>query len=421
VPFKHILKVANPSPYERSDYVEIDDLDALGVPSALDDANLQLIRQLPQGPREEVAFQIDHPFGRRAGYRTLTFFSSNTPPGDPDYRQHTAEFSLEEGTPHDVSSAVSPDILNVEHYSAPGVHQETWDPAIDVAGVELANGPDGLQVYFSLVPRPQPQSPFNYSGAVTSIQQQRASHMTGAGEFLAPYHVSPQKCWGQLTRLDFFPLPWERRCYQEESLLGQAGNEPRYTLVWSKAGPLRATVTLKSEPIKVQYVFEPFFKPDVKELTCHLYRIISMYPNKEFYAEQLIVRPGGEGLDPRRRFSLAFRAHYYSHLAYPEECPHQLARSEQIPDYFAVWKSFAVQHRGFTFASDSHVRALKVTPSEIRWRLQFGHEHRCVHLFPFHCWPEEGLAPSHEVGHTAWYERLWKPLQALPLNRYQAP
>jgi len=432
VPFKHIIKVANPSPYERSDFVEIDDLKALGVPLTLDERNLRLIRQWPGGFGEEVPFQIDYPFGEKAGYRTLAFFSRNTPPGDPDYSQPTAEFSLEEGTLHDFSSAVGRDVLKVEHYSAPGVHDSNWDPARNVIGVELANGVappeqnqrelNGLQAYFSLVPRPEPTSPFNYAGAATSILHHRAWNMTGAADVLAPHYPwrphAPQKCWGQLTALDFYPLPWERRYFQAESLLGQAGNEPRYTLVWSKAGPLRATVVLKSTAIHLHYIGEPFFKPDKKELTCYLYRVISMYPNRESYAEQLIVRPEGDGLDPSDRISLFLRPHYYSYLDYPQDVPPQVAWLENVPDYFAVWRSFANLHRGYAFASDSHVRALQVTPSEIRWRLHLGHEHRCVHLFPFHGWPDERVEPLQEVGHTGWYERLLKPLQALPLNRY---
>ena len=432
MPFKHIIQVANPSPYERSDFVEVDDLKALGVPSTLDDRNLRLLRQWPGGAQEEIAYQIDYPFGRKAGFRTLAFFARNTPPGDSDYSNHTAEFLLEEGTPHNFAAEQNPDLLKIQHFSAPGVFDSTWDPAKDVIGVELSNGVapperhrtdlNGLQIHFNLVPRPEPTSPFNYSGAATSILHHRGWSMTYAADVLAPhypYHPhSPQKCWGQLTHLDFYPLPWERQFYRTESLLGQAGREPRYTLAWSRTGPSRATVVLRSEPIQVQYVGKPFFKPDKKELTCYLYRIICMYPHTEFYTEQLIVRPEGEGLDPSDRISVFFRAHYYSYLDYPEHVPTDVARFEDIPDYFAVWRSFGTHHRGYAFASDSHVRALKVTPSEIRWRLQLGHEHRCVHLFPFHAWPEEGLAPFQEVGHTGWYERLLKPLQALPLNRY---
>jgi hypothetical protein len=437
MPFNCILKIANPSPYERSDFVEVDDLKALGVPPNLDDSNLRLMRRWQGGFREEIALQVDYPFGRQTGYRTLTFFSRNTPPGDPDYKDHTAEFLLEEGTPSTFTGAVSQDALKVQHYSAPGVCDRDWDSAKNIIGVELSSGVappeqnrgdlNGLQLYFNLVPRPEPASPFNYSGAATSILHHRGWGMTLTADALAPHYPyrphSPQKCWGQLTALDFYPLPWERRYYQTESLLGQGGKEPRYTLAWSKTGPLRATVTLKSEVIHVRYEGKPFVQPDKLDLSCHVYRIISVYPNKEFYTEQLIVRPEVDGLDPSERISLSFRAHYYSYLDYPERVPVEVARFENIPDYFAVWRCFGPHHphRGYAFASDSHIRKLEVSSSELRWRLQLGHEHRCVHLFPFHAWPETDFSPYHEVGHTGWYEHLLKPLQVLPLNRYVSP
>jgi len=424
MPFTCAIRVSNPSPYERSDYVEIDDLESLGTPPGLDDTTLRLTRLWPPGNRQEVPFQIDYPFGKEAGYRTLTFFSPNTLSGDPEYAEHDndARFSLEQIESHAPGPRVSPEVMNIEHYTDRDTHQSTWEPEKDITGVQLSNGPSGLEVYFSLVPRPddspEMRSPFNYAGAATSIQHRHAARKTGAGEALAPFGDSPPKRWGQLTRLDFYPLPWERRYYQTESLLGEPGHEPRYRLVWTRTGPWRATVTLKSEAIQVRYGGEPFFDGN-KVVTCYLYRIISMYPGKEYYTEQLIVRPEWKGVDSRRRISLAFRAHFYSYLGYHEDHPHQLARFENIPDYFAVWKSFALEHRGYAFASDSHVRTLQVTPSELSWRLQLGHEYRCVHIFPFHCYPEGPLALFHEVGHTAWYERLFKPLSAIPLDRYE--
>lgn len=72
-----VIKVANPSPYERSDYVEIDDLGALGTPPELDEKTLRLTRLRP-GIQQEVPFQIDCPFGPKA-LRTLTFFAANIP------------------------------------------------------------------------------------------------------------------------------------------------------------------------------------------------------------------------------------------------------------------------------------------------------------------------------------------------------
>ncbi len=425
--FKHTIKVANPSSDERSDYVEVD-LESAGVPPDLYDKTLRLVRNWRTGSSEE-AFQIDYPFGREAGYRTLTFFSRNTPPGDTDYTRHTAEFSLEAGNPHNFADSVNPHLLRVEHYPTPGVGEVPWNPEKRYVGVKLLNGgaptqqdqvsSDGLQVYFSLVPRPEVNAPLNYSGAATSVLHHRAWR-GGPPEALAPVLFRPhsaEKRWGQLTHIDMAALPWERRSYQLESMLGEPGKESDYTLVWSNTGPLRATVTLKSKPIHVRYGGMPFFQPNERELTCHLYRIISVYPNQEFYTEKLILRPDEQRGAGKDRISIAFRAYYCSHLDYPAGFPLTLARFEDTPDYFCVWRSFAGQHRGYAFASEMHVRELRVTGSQISWRLARGHEHRCVHLFPFHGYPEEGFDPFHEVGH-AWYEWLYKPLLAIPPNRY---
>jgi len=442
VAFQTILKVCNPSPYQRSDYVEVDDLKALKVPSGLDDRHLRLLRLWHDGSREEIPFQVDYPFGKKVGYRSLTFFSRDTPPCDLDYRHHSAEFFLEEANPRDFGGTVDSEALKVEHCSVPGKFHRNWDPTAQISGVELSNGiapteagfagKSGLRVYFSLVPRPEPASPFNYAGAATSVLHYR-SWQSGGADMLAPYDLirphSPRKCWGQVTTLDFYPLPWERRFYQSYSLLRPDSTEPRYSLAWSRSGPLRATVTLKSEPFHVQYGGGPFLKPEKAELPCYLYRILSLYMEKEFYTEQLIVRPELGLLDPGDRISLAFRAHYYSYLDYPDVLDTTVARSEKIPDYFAVWKQTGDAHRGYAFASDSHVRQLEVwpewqnvLPTEIRWRLQLGHEHRCVHLFPFlGAYPHHNFEPYHEIGHTGWYERLLKPLQVLPLNRYVSP
>jgi hypothetical protein len=199
MPFKHTIKVANPSPYERSDYVEVD-LESAGVPPDLDDKTLRLLRNWPTGSTEE-AYQIDYPFGRKAGYRILTLFSRNTTPGDVDYGRHTAEFSLEEGSPTSFADRADPHVLRVEHYPAPGIPQESWDPGKHYVGVKLFNGGaptqqqqvhfDGLQVYFSLVPRPEVSAPLNYSGAATTVLHHRA-WKAGASEALSPVLIRPK-------------------------------------------------------------------------------------------------------------------------------------------------------------------------------------------------------------------------------------
>lgn len=422
------ISVANPSPYERSDFVEVD-LEAVGLPVNLDERTLRVFRKWRGRELQEIPFQIDYPFGRGIRRRILTLFSQNTPPGDPDYKTPTAEFLLQEGSRRDFSNSANGHVLKIEHYSALGVGETAWDSAKRIIGVKLFNGgspttreqiqSDGLQIYFSLVPRPEITAPINYSGAAPSILHHRAWKETDAPEVLAPYRTHPpEKRWGQLTHVDVSALPWERRSYQLISLLGEPGKEPEYELVWSNAGPLRATIALKSAAIHLEFGGSPYFQPDKRELICHLYRVISLYPHQEYYTEQLILRP--EGAPERDRISLAFRAYYSSYLDFTDDVDHFLARFEDIPDYFAIWKSFTSQHRGYAFASDTHVRDVRSTVTKTRWRLDRSHEHRCVHMFLLHGFHEERFDRFHEIGHS-WYERLLKPLRALPLNRYVSP
>jgi hypothetical protein len=447
-----IIEVANPSTYDRSDYVEVD-LASYGVTVAEADQRLRLFRiwseEKGHENKEEIAYQIDRLFGVSNPRRVLTFISSATPRSKKDnYKKPGAKFRLEvhdpaAGDPPDeekLRAAVHADLLKIEHYTTSPGCDSKWDPAKDVIGVKLFNGGElppldhrdraesGLQVYFSLVARPDQFSPFNYVGAATSVLHHRAwKHDPHFGEILvAPMAFrdhAPQKRWGQLTSIEFYSLPWERRWYQSESLLGKPGNEPRYTLAWSQTGPLRATVTLKSKPIQVRCGGGPFFQPRERTIPCCLYRVISLYPKREFYTEQLFINVEGEGIpELEERVSLAFRAWYHSYVDYPPEVSPVPARlSEDIPDYFAVWRQFSNERRGYAFACDSHVRNFILRGAETTWRLQLGHDHRSVHAFPFHPAPTGiagGINPLQEVGHTAWYEWLYKPLQAIPLKRY---
>src|SRR4051812_23803834 len=103
--FQKTLRVANPSPYERSDYLEIE-LSACEVPRGLDETSLRLYRIWPGNHREEVPYQLDYPFGRQSNHRVLTFISRGTPSGSDNYSTATAEFSLEEGAPSNFSASV---------------------------------------------------------------------------------------------------------------------------------------------------------------------------------------------------------------------------------------------------------------------------------------------------------------------------
>lgn len=218
---------------------------------------------------------------------------------------------------------------------------------------------------------------------------------------LSPFEEFPAKRWGQLNELVFFPLPWDLKLFHRKSLLGK-----EYDLVWSNSGIMRAVVTLKSAPMTIQYTGEPYFQPKELEVKCHLYRVIYVYPDKPFYTEELLV------LD-ERGFSINFRPYYLSLVHNPHGVYSELKRFEHIPDYFVSWKSFAGQNRGYGFAADAHIRRIQLNGDEIRWRLPLTHHNKCIHYFMFQSFAQ--FDPFHIIGHSGWYERVFKPLRVIPL------
>jgi len=407
------IGVANPSPYERSDYVEVD-LNKCGVDSSLGASDLKLFRVTPGGgPWQEVPYQIDHVLGNNVPggtKRVLTFLATNVPGGPhDDYRAAAIKYVLEQGTPTNFLSNVQKDLLWVgQYYEQPQGDEPAdgfnriWAPGRNAYGVKLKNG--RMEVYFSLVPHPKQWTAIDYAGAMTSLWFKDAEAATGAGEMLAPFQNAPEKRWGQIANIAFFPFPWQVTEMSKISLLGK-----RYELVWANAGTMRATVTVRSEPFVVVCRGNGVMQPEVVELRCRLYRVLSVYPEKPFVAEDVFVLT-------EQGMSLRFRACYYSHLSYPHGMNTELKRFEHIPDYFAFWKDFSEVHRGLGFASDMHIREVKHDASEIQWRLQLSHVKRCVHYAMFHGYADSSFDKFHDVGHFAWYERAYKPLRVVPFE-----
>jgi len=404
------IDVSNPSPYERSDYVQVD-LEELGVCPSFNENNLKLSRKNQDGSLTEVPYQIDYPEAKEPRRGIFSFRSERTPPGPDDYSRTGATFQLEEGTP---AAFNKPDSLYVGHYYDPATGEEPpdgfnrrWDKTRKkVYGVKLFN--DSFDFYMSLVPHPRFTTAIDYTGSVTNVCDYEARWRKGGGEMLCPWGECADKRWGQLTRLVFFPLPWELDGFRSLSLLGQ-----EYQLVWSRSGPIRAVVALKSQPLTIRYEGASFFKPSQLDVRCNLYRVVSVYPREACYLEELFVQTE-DGV------SLSFRPHYLSVVHHPEAVQIACARFEHIPDYFAVWKHFAGLNFGYGFAADSHARELETRGHEITWRLALSHRATSVHSFMFHGWGER-VDPFHWIGHHGWYEKVFKPLRTVPLQGRHGP
>jgi len=375
--FETRFSVSNPSPYDRTDYVQVS-LKSLNVPDKLDEESLALYKEHPDGHRQPIAAQIDYPAGRDGGIRVLSFLCPEAPRGSEDYSDEAAHFVLMEEMPQSPSK---PENLWIGYYH-PEPEIGEPDDGFNIVhrdnrplnGVKLANGT--IEAYFSLVPGPSSER--SLKGAVTSVLNHEAQLYTYSGEMLAPYWKDSNAFWGQVTQLVFFPLPWNPRWFHRYDLMQE---QYQYALVWAKAGPVRATVAFRLGPISVSYDGAPVFDGH-RDTVCDFYRMLYMYPRddargdqKPFYMEELFV------LMRDKRRSVAFRPYFASKVV-PADIPPEVKRFEHIPDYFAVWKHFGPNYRGYGFASDAHIRGLEVLGDQMRWRLPLAHHKRCVHYFP---------------------------------------
>jgi hypothetical protein len=403
--FEAEFSVSNPSPYERTDYVEVN-LGSLKVPYELGEESLKLYQIPPYGDRQPIAAQIDHPAGRGAGIRVLSFLCPRTPPGPEDYSGGTAHFVLTEEKPQ---AHATPGNLWIGYYHSepePGEPDDGFNlvhrDGRPLNAVKLANGT--LEAYFSLVPGLSPEQ--SLKGAVASVVNNQAGRYTYSGEMLSPFWKDARAYWGQVTQLVFFPLPWEQRWFHRYDLMQQ---QYQYELVWRKLGPVRATAAFRLGPITVTYDGTPVFAGSGVTL-CDFYRVLYVYPRddargdeKPYYVEDLFV------LMRQEHRSVAFRPYFASRVV-PADVPLEIKRFEHIPDYFAAWKHFGPNYRGYGFAADAHIRGLEVAGDGLRWRLPLSHQKRCVHYFPFLPELPAGFDFFHMIGHDGWYEKVFKPL-----------
>lgn len=415
--FKKEFSVSNPSPYERSDYVEVD-LKALEVPPELDEYSLILYRLNEKGGKKTpIPFQIDHILGEKNKRRFMTFLSERTPPGNNDYSAVSALYCLEKKKSDIFGKDKN---LRLGYYYAKPKKNEPADgysPEFQkervVKGVEFSNGE--IDFHLNLLPRSVINESF--SGAMTYICLKKASADNGRGEMLAHDWRHPYKKWGQLTQLAFFPLPWKTEWFHKVSML-----DKKYELIYSHCGPVRAVATFKSETIEIVFRGDPYFKPNYVKVQANLYRIIYVYPNSPFYTEVIFVQtPDG--------VSLSFRPYYASFLYYPDvissrlyknvdyvECEGYREVYQGNPSYFALWKYFTDGARCMAFASNIRIRSLEFASGNLEWRIANSHHNKSVHYFMYESDPGRWRDPLHTIGHDGWYQMIYKPLEVTPLS-----
>jgi hydrogenase maturation protease len=280
-----------------------------------------------------------------------------------------------------------------------------WDPDGRARGVRLIN--KRLTVWLNLVPDPENHGRNWFAGAATSVQLEHQEILdpfpAATGEWM---HHDPEKRCLQVAELQLPPPPHPIKSpYYSVPLFNHA-----YRLVAQNEGPVRASVTIASEPFD-------YMGPDPvsgmnRHLTCELYRVISLYAGADYLIEDLVVKGKPKGQDDEQfgaaAVNLSFAVRYFTHI----DLGHQpiLYRPPHVEGWFAIGSSVS-PYPGYGFATDLHIDAVSYphqgNEHQLSWQLLPGRSATCLHLFM----RGQTEADDSQTGRS-WYELLYEPLKA---------
>lgn len=404
------LQVYNPSNYDREGFVAIPLGDILSGVQTEPHRPIELT--LYDRRNNPIPFQIDPLDGPMCSRQDLSravlvfCLSHKLSPGPEDYSKSSDTVLLKLASTRGLEMLWS----NASEMKTPiddKLRIETSRTSGFPARVELANSQ--LLVSFNLRPSSSPDAPARtwwYSGSATSVRLR-------GHEMLAPWDLhwmghDPEKRCMQIDRIRVERHPSQTSTPQEFSLFDRP-----YELISASSGPVRASVTLASEPF--DYSYDDSTKQRCR-LGCRLVRTISLYANADYITEELSVR-AFDGSDTP--CDVHFTARYFACMdigfdPYVYQFPN-------VPDWFAVGRPDGYpeeRHPGYGFACDAHVHVPLANPHPhypdrekahrtFSWQLHPCRKATCLHLF-MHGTP--GGFDS-RIGHK-WYEIIYKPLRA---------
>lgn len=387
----HLLSIFNPSNYWRGGHFTIpwqpiyQQFQILPEELVLSD-----LRDLSHTPLNAQVDRIDPDDSSRD---TLVFSLPKViPPGSEDEVLASTFVRLDRGKPV-LSGLVEPSLEVV--YSASG----------QARGVRLSNS--RLVIWFNLIPAPEDNWQNWFSGSATSVQLDYQ-------ELLDPFRAAKGDWIGQDP---------EKRCVQVDELLLPEQFHPAsqyynvslfnhsYRLVSHSTGPVRASITIASEPF--DYICTEPRTGSKRHLICELYRVISLYAGANYLVEELYVKgkPRIEQdwvLNQQEVVYPDFAPRYFAHM--------NLGRTEDIQQVFPVFDWFAIgssepPYPAYGLMTNVHLNFLTHPhvghKSHFSWQLLPSNYAKCVHLF-MRGQPEGFDA---RVGHL-WYELIHKPLRA---------
>ncbi|MEA5502882.1 hypothetical protein VB735_07130 [Halotia wernerae UHCC 0503] len=391
MPSLNLLAVFNPSNYWRSGYITMP-WQAIAQQFQIPPEELVLseLRDLAHTP---ISSQIDRVDPEDADRDTLTFFLTNSiPPGSLDNVLASALILVEQGKT---------------------IPKKLGEPSLEVVygtdgqerGVRLVN--NRLIVWFNLIPAPEDKERNWFSGSATSVQLDHQEildpFLAAMGEWLGQ---DPEKRCMQVSKLQLPGSSYPKSPYYQVSLFNHA-----YRLVAQSSGPVRASITIASEPF--DYIGADPVTGHNRHLVCELYRVISLYAGADYLIEELFVKgkPKKEADrigDAPEIVNIPIGLHYFAHMNMGQT--EDIQQVFPVPDWFAVG-SIATPYAAYGLATNLHIDAIAHphggNPSCFSWQLLPGQSAKCLHTF-MRGQPEGFDA---QVGHL-WYELIHQPLRA---------
>ncbi|MBW4564105.1 MAG: hypothetical protein KME32_23785 [Mojavia pulchra JT2-VF2] len=390
MPSLNLLSVFNPSNYWRSGYVTIP-WQAIAQQFQISPEELRLsdLRDLSHTP---LSAQIDRIDPEDPSRDVLVFhLPKPIPPGSEDEVLASTFIRLDRG------QAIPPQL------GEPYLEVVTGSDGRE-RGVRLVN--NRLIIWFNLIPAPEDNERNWFSGSATSVQLDHQEILdpfrAAMGEWLGQ---DPEKRCMQVSKLQLPGTSYPKSPYYQVSLFNHS-----YRLVSQSSGPVRATITIASEPFD-------YMGPDPvtgynRHLVCELYRVISLYAGADYLIEELFVKAKPKALEDRivdapDIVNLDFGLHYFAHMNMGQT--QDIEQVFPVPDWFAVG-STTPPYAAYGLATNLHIESV-THPHEgdkscFSWQLLPGKSAKCLHLF-MRGQPEGFDA---RVGHS-WYELLYRPLK----------
>jgi hypothetical protein len=391
MPSLNLLAVFNSSNYWRSGHVTIPwatITQEFGIKAA--ELVISDLRDLSHRP---IPAQIDRIDPEDPARDTLVFsLPKPIPPASEDEMLASAFVRVDRGKP--ISQKLGESYLEVV-YGSDGRER----------GVRLVNS--RLIVWFNLIPAPEDNGRNWFSGSASSVQ---LDHQ----EILDPFRAAkgqwlgqdPEKRCLQVSEIQLPGFTYPKSPYYQVPLYNHA-----YRLVSQSSGPVRASITIASEPF--DYMGADPVTGKNRHLICELYRVISLYVGADYLVEELFVKgkPKNEEdkvIDGTEVVNLPFGLHYFAHMNLGQT--QDIEQVFPIPDWFAVG-STSYPYAAYGLATNLHIESA-AHPYEgdrscFSWQLLPGKSAKCVHMFM------RGQLDGFDatVGHT-WYELIYQPLRA---------